>query len=64
MEDDTLSVSGEILLDTSKPAQNDYDELIMVSYVIFSLIFLGAVYAASISAGTASGDFASMSVFP
>jgi hypothetical protein len=64
MEDDTMSISSEILLETSKPAQRDYDGLIMLSYVIFSIIFLGALYAASMSSGTPSGDFASMSVFP
>jgi hypothetical protein len=63
-EDDTLSVSSEIILDNSKPAQTSFDGLIMLSYVIFSIVFLGAVYAASMSGGTASGDFASMSVFP
>lgn len=64
MEDDTLSVSEEIILDTSKPEQHDYDGLIVLSYVIFSTIFLGVMYAASISGGTAATDFASMSVFP
>jgi hypothetical protein len=64
-----LSVSSEILLDNSKPAQTgyaqtSYDGLIIFSYAIFSIMFLGAVYAASMSPGTASGDFASMSVFP
>ena len=64
MGDDTLSVSGEIHLDNSKPAHNNYDGPITLIYIILSIIFLGAIYAASMSPGTASGDLASMSVFP
>jgi hypothetical protein len=64
MGDDTLSVSGEIHFDSSKPAHNNHDRLIILSYVIFAIIFLLAIYAASMSPGTASGDLASMSVFP
>jgi hypothetical protein len=63
-ETDTLSVSSEILIDHAEPAQKDYDGLIMLSYVIFSIIFLGVIYAASMSPGTVSGDLASMPVFP
>jgi hypothetical protein len=64
MGDDILSVSEEIHLDNSTPTHNDYDGLIILSYAIFAIIFLVAVYAASMSSGTASGDFAAMSVFP
>jgi hypothetical protein len=59
-----MTVSGQILLDRSKPAQANYDGLIIISYVIFSIVFLAAIYAASMSAGTAPGDLSSMSVFP
>jgi hypothetical protein len=64
MGDDTMSVSGEIHLHSSKATHNNYDGLIILSYVIFSIIFLVAIYAASMSSGTASGDLASMSAFP
>jgi len=63
-EDDTLGVSGEIHLDNSQPTQNNYDWLIVLSYVILSIIFLVAIYEASMSSGIASGDMASMFVFP
>jgi hypothetical protein len=42
----------------------DYDTRIMLCYAIFSIAFLVIIYAASMSAGTAPGEFASMSVFP
>jgi hypothetical protein len=64
MGDDTLGVSGEIHLNNSKPEYKDYDALITTSYAVFAIIFLLAIYAASMSPGTASGDLASMSVFP
>jgi hypothetical protein len=37
--------------------------LITFSYAIFSVAFLVLIYAASMSGGTASGEFASMTVF-
>jgi hypothetical protein len=42
----------------------DYDTLITLSYAIFSIVFLVIIYAASMSAGTAPGELASMTVFP
>jgi hypothetical protein len=42
----------------------DHDASIMLGYLVLSIIFLVALYSASISPGTAPGDFASMIVFP
>ena len=42
----------------------DRDASIMLGYLIVSVIFLVALYSASMSAGTALGDFASMVAFP
>ena len=42
----------------------DRDASIMLGYLIVSVIFLVALYSASMSAGTAPGDFASMVAFP
>ena len=42
----------------------NHDTSIMLSYLIVSVIFLVALYSASMSAGTAPGDFASMVAFP
>jgi GNAT superfamily N-acetyltransferase len=64
MEHDIVSISDEIRLDNSKPKSSDYDGLIMLSYAVFAITFLVLIYAASKSSGTASGDFASMVVFP
>jgi hypothetical protein len=64
MEHDIMSISGEIRLDNSKPKSSDYDGLIMLCYAIFAITFLVLIYAASTASGTASGDFASMAVFP
>jgi hypothetical protein len=64
MEHDIVSISDDIRLDSSKPKSSDFDGLIMFSYAIFAITFLVLVYAASTSSGTASGDFASMAVFP
>jgi Na+-translocating ferredoxin:NAD+ oxidoreductase RnfD subunit len=42
----------------------NYDAPIMLGYVVLSIIFLVALYSASMSPGTAPGDFASMVAFP
>jgi hypothetical protein len=41
-----------------------YDMSILLGYSIFAIVFLIVVYFDSMSPGTASGDFASMTVFP
>jgi hypothetical protein len=50
--------------DNSELKVKNYDTLIMLSYAISSIAFLVLIHAASMSAGTASGEFALMSVFP
>jgi hypothetical protein len=59
-----MRVAENIRIDNSEPNVKDYDALITLSYVVFSITFLVILYVASLSAGTASSDFASMSVFP
>ena len=41
-----------------------YDMSIVLGYSIFAILFLIVVYFDSVSPGTASVDFASMTVFP
>jgi hypothetical protein len=41
-----------------------YDMSILLGYSIFAIVFLIVVYFDSMSPGTASGDFVSMTVFP
>jgi hypothetical protein len=42
----------------------DRDASIMLGYLILSIVFFVALYAASMFAGTAPGEFASMVAFP
>jgi hypothetical protein len=42
----------------------NHDASIMLGYLMLSVIFLVALYSASMVPGTAPGDFASMVVFP
>lgn len=42
----------------------NYDAPIMLGYLVLSIVFLVALYAASTSPGTAPGDFVSMVAFP
>jgi hypothetical protein len=42
----------------------NHDASIMLGCLILSVIFLVGLYSASMSAGTAPGDFASMVAFP
>jgi hypothetical protein len=42
----------------------NHDTSIMLGYLMLSVIFLVALYSASMVPGTAPGDFASMVAFP
>ena len=59
-----MRVAENIRHDNSELKAKDYDTLITLAYAIFSIAFLVIIYAASMSAGTAPGEFASMTVFP
>jgi hypothetical protein len=59
-----VRVAENIRRENSGVRVRDYDTLIQLSYAIFSIVFVVAIYAASPPAGTAPGEFASMSVFP
>jgi hypothetical protein len=59
-----VTVAENIRRDNSNLKVKDYDTRITFCYAIFSIAFLVLIHAASMSAGTAAGDFASMSVFP
>ena len=64
MESDTMSVADGIRLGNSTPKGEDYDARITLSYVVFSMIFLAAIYFASTSSGLAPGELALMLAFP
>jgi hypothetical protein len=48
---------------TQREVQN-YDAAIMFAYGLLTIMLLIGIYLDSVSSGTASGDFASMVVFP
>jgi hypothetical protein len=45
-------------------AANDRDAIILIGYAAFAVVLLIAIYLASMSSGTAPGEFVSMTVFP
>jgi hypothetical protein len=59
-----VRVAENIRRASSELKVKDYDMPVTLCYAIFSIVFLVVIYAASMSAGTASAEFASMSVFP
>jgi hypothetical protein len=59
-----VTVAENIRRDNSGLKVKGHDTRITFCYAVFSIAFLVLIYAASISAGTAAGDFASMSAFP
>lgn len=59
-----MRVAENVRLENSDLKVERYDKLITLSYAIFSIAFLVIIYVASQSAGTASGEFASISAFP
>jgi len=59
-----MTVADETILNRSKQAGRNFNRLIALSYAVFAIIFVGLIFAASTSPGTASGEIASMSVFP
>jgi hypothetical protein len=62
--DHIVTVAENIRRNNSDLKVKDYDTRITLGYAISSMVFLVIIYAASMSAGTAAADFASMSVFP
>jgi hypothetical protein len=50
--------------DVVKHEVKNRDMTILLGYSIFAIVFLIAIYLASLSSGTELGDFATMTVFP
>jgi hypothetical protein len=59
-----MAIAKHAQFDAIQHPARSHDAVIMLGYSIFSIMFLVAVYLDSMSSGTASGDFASMTVFP
>jgi hypothetical protein len=49
---------------TAKQQTRNRDKTILLGYSILAIVFLIAMYFASMSSGTAPADFATMTVFP
>jgi hypothetical protein len=59
-----MTGADETILNRFKQAGRNFNRLIALFYAAFAIIFVGLIFAASTSPGTASGEIASMSVFP
>jgi hypothetical protein len=59
-----MRISENIHLDDSKLKVKYHDTLITLSGAIILIVFLVAIYAASMSPGTGADEFALMSSFP
>lgn len=64
MEDDMVKVQQISQIDKPGLAIERYDVMTPLACVALSIVALSAIYFASISPGTAVGEFASMTVFP
>jgi hypothetical protein len=51
-------------LATAKPQARNHDTAILLGYSMLAIVFLIVMCFASMSSGTAPGDFATMTVFP
>jgi uncharacterized membrane protein len=62
--DSTMAIAEQARLETIQRTTQSHDTAILLGYSIFAIVLLIAIYLASMSSGTAPGDFASMTVFP
>jgi hypothetical protein len=59
-----MEVTERTRLDSTKQEANNHDATILLSYAASAIVLLIAIYLASMSPGTAPGEFLSMTVFP
>jgi hypothetical protein len=59
-----MEIAQQSRFATTKPEVRSRDTTILVGYSILAIVFLTAMYFASMSSGTAPADFATMTVFP
>jgi hypothetical protein len=59
-----MEIAQQSRYTTAKPEARGRDTTILLGYSILAIVFLIAMYFASMSPGTAPGDFGMMSVFP
>jgi hypothetical protein len=59
-----MEIAQQSRFAAAKPNARNSDTTIILGYSILAIVFLIAMYFASMSSGTAPGDFATMIVFP
>ena len=59
-----MEIAEQTRLDVAQRQVKNRDAIVLLGYSLFAIVFLIEVYFASMSSGTAAGDFASMIVFP
>ena len=59
-----MEIAEQTRLDVAQRQVRNRDAIVLLGYSMFAIVFLIEVYFASMSSGTAAGDFASMIVFP
>jgi hypothetical protein len=59
-----MAIVEHARFDSLQPTARSHDTAIILGYSIFAILILIAIYLDSMSSGTASSDFASMTVFP
>lgn len=62
--DYTMEIAQRSRFAASKSQGRRHDATILLGYSVFAIIFLVAMYFASMSSGVSPGDFATMTVFP
>lgn len=59
-----MEIAQPSRLVTSGREARNHDTAILLGFFVLAVAFLTALYLASMSSGTAPGDFATMTVFP
>jgi hypothetical protein len=59
-----MEIAEQSRFEATQREARSYDAAIMFAYGLLTIMLLIGIYLDSVSSGTASGDFASMIVFP
>ena len=59
-----MEIAQRTKFETTEHEVRSHDVTIILGYTAFAILLLIAMYIGSMSSGTASGDFATMTVFP
>ena len=59
-----MEIAEQTRFDVAQRQVKNRDEIVLLGYSMFAIVFLIEIYFASMSSGIAPGDLASMTVFP